>query len=924
MGAQVGESVIFTEVCVANIDQTIDFSNNYGGWVELYNSSEENVSLNDWYVSDDYSNLTKHKLSGQAVLKPGCYGCLFFDHNAADGEYGADAAKQVSFKLNRQGGILYLSRNGTDVDLSFTYPESVPRCSFARLSLDEDEWQYCGLPTPGEANAGYFAEECLEAPEVDCDSRLFTEEFEVQVEIPSGTTLRYTTDGSTPTPQNGMTSADGRFSVSGTTVLRLRLFADDKLPSGVVTRSYIYKNKDYYLPVVAITTDPDNLYDSMIGCYCNGRNGVTGRGATEKSNLNMDWERPVNFEYLTEDGRMVINQEACFEVAGGWSRHFKPASFMVQAKKLYDGKGHFDYRVFKNKPYQEYKQLMIRNGGNNNKTYGGPRIMDAITQQVLATSGFYVDTQEYQPAHVFINGEYLALMNVREPTNRFHGTANYGYDDDEMDSFEYSNGSYHQKRGTREAFDKMIQLSHSADSDEGFARLAEVLDTDEFVRYMASICYTGSGDWVLNNNNVKGYRWQEDGKFHFVFFDQDLTWDHTNNVELLETEGNEVVELYQNLKQNPTFRKQFVTAYCILHGSIYTPERCQDIADSICNLVSDALAFDKRYTQATIRILQKTMWGESYRESRILSLMRAYGLNDSIHVNISTNCPFARIQIEDMDLPLSKFSGVLFGPVTVSTNAAEGYRFVDWQDETGECSPGAEFTISQGGTYTAVYEQTEEDDEVSPICINEVSAGNDIYVNDYGKRADWIELYNRGQEPIDVADWLFSDEEENPAIYQIDVSGEASTIIQPNGHLVVWCDGKPSISELHLPLKLKNTDNSTLVLQSADGRWQDCVCYDTHSKKETVGRYPDGGSSLWTFYHPTIGKPNLATSYDYLNIEGNVVRTSTLPAEIESISYYTLSGIRILKPANGIYIKEVLYKNGQKRQTKEFISGKRR
>ena len=100
-------SILFTEVCVANIDQTIDHSNNYGGWVEVYNAGDADVSLNGWYVSDDAMNLKKHRLTDQDVLRPGCYAPLFFDHNAADGEYGPDAAKQVRFKLNRKGGMLW-------------------------------------------------------------------------------------------------------------------------------------------------------------------------------------------------------------------------------------------------------------------------------------------------------------------------------------------------------------------------------------------------------------------------------------------------------------------------------------------------------------------------------------------------------------------------------------------------------------------------------------------------------------------------------------------------------------------------------------------------------------------------------------------------------------------------------------------------
>ena len=910
-------TLIVTEICVANIDQTVDYSNNYGGWIELYNPTASGISLDDWYISDDAGTLQKHRLTGYGVLSPSNYKCVFFDHNAMDGEYGSDASKQVRFKLNRKGGTLYLSKNGKDVDLTFTYPKSIPRCSYARVRLNADEWQYCGVPTPEMPNDGHYAQECLLNPEVDCESRLFTSGFDVHVQIPTGTTLRYTTDGSTPTLINGMTSGNGLFSITKTTVLRLRLYSDEKLPSGVVTRTYIYKDRDYYLPIVAVTTDPRNLYDNMIGCYVDGKNGVTGRGAEGKSNLNMDWERPINFEYLTTDGKMVINQETSFEVAGGWSRHFKPASFKVQAKKLYDGNGHFPQSPFAAKPYCEYQQLMIRNGGNNNRMDGGPRIKDGITQQVLTTSEFYVDAQEFQPAHVFINGKYLAMMNIREPSNRFHGAANYGYDDDEIDGFEYSSGSYHQKGGTRDAFDKMIQLSYYADTDEGYARVAEILDIDEFVRYMATICYTGTSDWVLTNNNVKGYRSQDDGKFHFVFFDQDLTWENTTNVEDLD--ANEIVYLYRNLKENSKFRQQFVAAYSILHGSIYTPERCQFIADSICSLIKDALAFDNRNTTATYRKLEQTMWEKSHREARIQSLMKSYSLSNKIEVNLGTNCPFARIQVCGMEIPFAEFSGVLFAPTHISTDVADGYRFVGWRDQSGKwLSYNKECQITKSGTYTAVYEKTEED--VSPICINEISAANDIYVNDYGKRADWIELYNRSQEPVDVTQWFFILDENELEKYQIDAASEVKTIIQPGSHLVVWCDGKPSISELHLPFKLKNADKSFLALQSADGRWKDKMLFNALSSKETVGRYPDGGSNCWKFYHPTIGTHNMQTSYDSaIDTTPNAILLPIFSGKIESICYYTISGVRVLHPARGIYIKVVRYEDGHTEQSKVCV-----
>lgn len=38
---------IVTEICVANIDQTIDHSNNYGGWIELYNPTGKDIALDE-------------------------------------------------------------------------------------------------------------------------------------------------------------------------------------------------------------------------------------------------------------------------------------------------------------------------------------------------------------------------------------------------------------------------------------------------------------------------------------------------------------------------------------------------------------------------------------------------------------------------------------------------------------------------------------------------------------------------------------------------------------------------------------------------------------------------------------------------------------------------------------------------------------
>ena len=120
---------------------------------------------------------------------------------------------------------------------------------------------------------------------------------------------------------------------------------------------------------------------------------------------------------------------------------------------------------------------MVRNGGNDNNSQAHGRVRDAMTQQVLMSSGFYCDCQDYQPVHVFFNGRYLAQLNLREPNNRYHGYANYGYDDDEMDAFEYSNG-YFQMAGTKDAFNRWGQLAQGCSKPNTYEQLKQLIDID--------------------------------------------------------------------------------------------------------------------------------------------------------------------------------------------------------------------------------------------------------------------------------------------------------------------------------------------------------------------------------------------------------------------------------------------------------------
>ena len=710
------ETVIINEIQNANLDMFVDPSFNYGSWVELYNPTANTVSLKGAYISDDPDNLKKHRLTSKAgLILPKGYAVLWFDHFS-----GRFAPGQIDNKLDYEGGTIYISDPNGKLISSQTYPEGVTRTSYARTTDGGMEWGITMTPTPGKSNNGSpFATVRLEDPVVDKDACLFTSAFDVQVAIPAGATLRYTTDGTTPTENNGFVSRNGHFTVDYTTTFRFRLFQDGYLPSRVITRSYLYMEESFGLPVVSVVTDPANLYDDYIGIMVRGVNGRTGNGQSSPCNWNMDWERPVNFEYINAEGEMVVNMEANMEMCGGWSRAFDPHSFKIKANKIYEGENYIPYPIFPNKAYMKHKTLQIRNGGNDI----GSRIKDAALQTIVHTSGLDVDGQECQPVIHFINGEYKGLLNIREPNNKHFVEANYALDDDEIDQFEMSPDSgYVQKCGTDWSFTRWYELSANAANNSVYEEICGMVDIDEYINYMAVEFYLGSNDWP--QNNLKAFKPRmEGGKFRFVLFDVDHAFNSSDPFNLFFSKKNytfdliydtnsrltaeiKLVTIFQNMLKNGQFRKKFIDTFCLVAGSVFVPERCDAIIDSMARNTERALSYEYNSPWGTANDLKRNL--RNRQQQMIYALKEFYAFNLSgvkeQKVALASTLPQARLMVNGMEVPTGKFNGSLFAPITLKAVAPAGHRFVGWTN--GQASEKAVFEYGSTWNY---YDQGSQD-----------------------------------------------------------------------------------------------------------------------------------------------------------------------------------------------------------------------
>ena len=884
-------SLQINEICPSNIDQWVDSSFNYGGWVELYNPTSTTVNITGWYLSDNKDKLQKAKIMQETTVPAYGFKTLWFDH------YSKWSKKTIDMKLDCDGGTIYLSDSQGKLFASLDYPEAVSRCSWARTAECDETWIYCANPTPGKNNVGSkFACERLEEPEIDTSSQVFaSEDITLNVIIPEGCTLRYTTDGSAPTETNGYTSQTGVFSTSFNRTFRFRLFRDGYLPSPVVSRTFIKRSYDIDLPILSITGTMENFYGDSLGIFVKGVNGRAGNGQSSKCNYNMDWERPSVFDYFTADGELLYEQETDIERCGGWSRAWAPASFKIKANKRYEGKSHLLYSFFDEKPYLKHKTLQVRNGGNDNNC----RIKDVILQQIVATSGIDIDYQAYQPVAHYINGVWKGVINLREPNNKHFVYSNYGYDDDEIDQFEMSPDSgYCQKCGTYDAMQDLLTLSKSASDANTYKAICNLLDMDEFCNYMAIEFYLRNSDWP--QNNIKAWRPRcNDGRFRFLLYDLDKVdmsrspFTDFNNKRFYTfnrlfgesmqniTKEIEIVTIFLNLLNNDTFRKKFIDTFCLVTYSVFEPSRCAEICDRVANRVAHTQSlYNNESPWDSANKLRKAL--SSSRQTTLMNLLKDFSRmklwsRSTRKAKLQANIPEARLSFNGMPIPTDKFNGQYYPPLTVKAEAPSGYTFMGWcitsRTSDGQCA-SVGMLVSSNPEYTLYEESCDliacfepiatNSNPLPPVVINEVSADNGIYVNDLWKKSDWIELHNTTDQDIDLTGMYLSDKVNKADKWQIgsDLADDApiSTIIPAHGYRIIWCDKEEGIRDLHAPFKLKNEDKNRVILTAADGSWGDTLTYCAHRPVETVGRYPDASQNIYLLTRTTIERTNRITT----------------------------------------------------------------
>ena len=108
--------------------------------------------------------------------------------------------------------------------------------------------------------------------------------------------------------------------------------------------------------------------------------------------------------------------------------------------------------------------------------------------------------------------------------------------------------------------------------------------------------------------------------------------------------------------------------------------------------------------------------------------------------------------------------------------------------------------------------------QATSMRINEVLVINeDNFVDDYGKRHAWIELFNNSAGSVNIQGCYLTNDKNNPKKYPIP-KGDVLTLIPPRQHTLFWADNEPDRGTFHINFTLDPSKENYIALYDADGK----------------------------------------------------------------------------------------------------------
>ncbi|MDP6796064.1 MAG: chitobiase/beta-hexosaminidase C-terminal domain-containing protein, partial [Verrucomicrobiota bacterium] len=491
-------------------------------WIEIYNSGSKTIRLNGWALTDDAESPGKWLFPNVSL---GARRYLVVFASGKNQTSGKDL--HTNFKLNGNGEYLALVKPDGSMPVSEfkpSYPAQHEGVSYGVGTAGQQ--QFFDKPTPGKANGSGFAG-FVQDTKFDTDRGFYDAPFEVKISCATtDAKIRYTVDGSIPTPKYG-TIYRGPIPITTTTTLRAMAYRSGLRESNADTHTYLFVQDIIRQPArpagfptswnghpADYEMDPevvnDRTYEGRVATalksipslslvlnrddFFKTGQGIYPRGENVEKATSVELIYPNTKENAQVDGSVQI-------VGGSSTGRWKVDKLSMRLKFTSQfGDSSFQYPLFSEDAMNRFDTLVVDARLNNVWSYGGGSgPSDQRRRGQNTRDQFVADLQNqmggYAPhgihVHVYINGLYWGLHTLHERPDE-HFAAHYlGGSKEDYDVMKHRKSTV--VSGNSRSYNTLISAtSKNLSSASAYTAVQQQLDITNFIDYMLLNFYVGN------------------------------------------------------------------------------------------------------------------------------------------------------------------------------------------------------------------------------------------------------------------------------------------------------------------------------------------------------------------------------------------------------------------------------------------------